>query len=285
MKHKILISGRNQVMVSDFFQHTETFFETVSTSTVWNDIAGHFRFFMPEAYIAIIDSNPEQAFQQLKDLRNSNFFNGAAIVVIGDADACNILERRERGLVDLVIRRPVTSDNLALRITRHLEDARETQTMNAVHVENMEQMDALIKAAEAAVSEASASIEKSQPNVAKKHILVVDDDRTVLKMLKTALDGDYDVTTMANGALVDRILDAKKVDMIILDYEMPVETGADVFRRIKKKPSAANIPVCFLTGVSEKEKIMEVMSLKPHGYLLKPIDMDMLTSTVKNLIG
>lgn len=284
MKHKILISGRNQVMVSDFFQHTETFFDTLSTSTIRSDIAGHFRYFKPEAYIAFIDSNPDQAIQQLKELKNSDFYNGAAIAVIGDSDICNTLERRERGLADMVIRRPVTSDNLALRITRHLEDVHETQTMTA-HVEKMEQMDALIKAAEAAVSEASATAATAQASAVRKHILVVDDDRTVLKMLKTALDGDYDVTTMASGSLVDRILDAKKVDMIILDYEMPVETGADVFRRIKKKPLAANIPVCFLTGVSDREKIMEVMALKPHGYILKPIDMDMLSATIKNLIG
>ena len=285
MKHKILISGRNQTMVFDFFQHTETFFDTVSTSPIWQDIVGHFRIFKPEAYIVFAETNPEQVIQQLKDLKGSDFYNGAAMVIIGDADICNIIERREKGLADLVIRRPITSDNLALRITRHLEEANETKAMKANHAEKMEQMDALIKAAEAAVSEASAAVAQRHAVEGKKHILVVDDDRTVLKMLKTALELTYDVTTMASGSMVDKLLDAKKVDLIILDYEMPIETGADVFRRIKKKPGAANIPVCFLTGVSDRTKIMEVMSLKPHGYILKPIDMDMLTSTIKNLIG
>ena len=111
----------------------------------------------------------------------------------------------------------------------------------------------------------------------------MDDDRTVLKMLKTALGDKYEVTTMINGVMVDKLLEAKHVDMIILDYEMPIETGADIFRRIKNNPKAAHIPVCCLTGVSDKEKIMEVMSLRPHGYLLKPIDMDMLSATIKNL--
>ena len=285
MKHKVLISGRNQTMVSDFFQHTETFFDAISTSPILQDIVGHFRFFKPDVYVVFVDSAPDQVIQQITDLRASDFYNGAVIVVVGDADACTIIERRPGHIADMVIRRPITSDNLALRINRHLEEANDLKTRQTAHVEKMEQMDALIKAAEAAVSEATAAVVQRQAIEGKKHILVVDDDRTVLKMLKTALELNYDVTTMASGAMVDKLLDAKKVDLIILDYEMPIETGADVFRRIKKKPGAANIPVCFLTGVSDRTKIMEVMSLKPHGYILKPIDMDMLTSTIKNLIG
>ena len=117
----------------------------------------------------------------------------------------------------------------------------------------------------------------------KKHILIVDDDRTVLKMLKTALEDTYDVTTMVNGIMVEKFLESKDVDVVVLDYEMPVETGADIFRKIKANPKANHVPVCFLTGISEREKIMEVMALKPHGYLLKPIDMDMLFATISNL--
>lgn len=282
MKHKILVSGKNLLLVSDFIQHADTFFDVLSTSTIWSDLIGHFRHFQPEVYVTFVDTNYEQTVRQLTDLKNSDFYNGAAIAVIADGDICVQIERKSKNLVDMLIRRPVTADNLALRLTRYLDDVNEMKERQIAHVEKMEQMDALIKAAEAALNEGPAA---AAAPAGKKHILIVDDDRTVLKLLKSALDAAYDVTTMANGAMVDKILDAKKVDLIILDYEMPIETGADIFRRIKKKPGAANIPVCFLTGVSDRAKIMEVMSLKPHGYILKPIDMDMLSSTIKNLIG
>ena len=285
MKHKVLINGRNQLLLSDFLQHTEALFDTMSTSAIWNDIISHFKFFQPEVYVVFMDSGYEQAISQITKLKENDYYNGAVIVVIGDADACSQVEVRARKAVDLIVRRPVTADNLALRITRHMEDVNEVKTRQIAHVEKMEQMDALIRAAEAALNEPTAAAAAAPAPGVRKHILVVDDDRTVLKMVKSALEGTYDVTAMANGAMIDKLLDAKKVDMIILDYEMPIETGADIFRRIKKKPSAANIPVCFLTGVSDRAKIMEVMSLKPHGYILKPIDMDMLTSTIKNLIG
>lgn len=279
MKHKILINGRNQNMVSDFMQHTETSFDAVSTSSYWNDIVGHFRFFQPEIYMIFVESSIDQAIKQINDLRNSDFFNGAAIVVVGDADACNVIERRARDIADLIIRRPVTPDNLALRITRHIEEATSEMARRTAFAEKTQQMDAVIRAAEAALSDATF------PTTARRHILIVDDDRTVLKMLKAALDGSYDVTTMANGGMIDKFLAAKNVDLIILDYEMPVETGADIFKRLKKNPRLANIPVCFLTGVSDRDKIMEVMSLKPNGYILKPIDMDMLSSTISSILG
>ena len=52
---------------------------------------------------------------------------------------------------------------------------------------------------------------------------------------------------------------------------MPEENGAQVLLQIRERQGLMDLPVIFLTGVSEKEKILEVLSLKPQGYLLKPI--------------
>ena len=56
-------------------------------------------------------------------------------------------------------------------------------------------------------------------------------------------------------------------------------------RKLKENEDYARIPVCFLTGVSERSKVEEIMSLKPNGYLLKPIDMEMLMAAIANLIN
>ena len=285
MKQKVLINGRNQILVSEFIQQTASLFDTVTTSAVMGDITMHFNFFKPDVYVVIMEGSYEQVIQQLTKVKENIYYNGAVVVLIGDADACSQIERRSKDIANLLIRRPVTADNLALRITRYMEDYNEARSRQASHAEKMDQADALIKAAEAALSSAASAAAASPASGGRKHILVVDDDRTVLKMLKSALETTYDVTTMANGAMIEKLLVAKQVDLIILDYEMPIETGAEIFRRIRKKPAWVNIPVCFLTGVSDREKIMEVMSLKPHGYILKPIDMDMLSATIKNLLG
>lgn len=116
-------------------------------------------------------------------------------------------------------------------------------------------------------------------------IVVVAKEETFEKLLKNALEDKYEVTATLNGLLVEKILATKPIDLIILDYEMPIMTGADVYRKLKESEEYAKIPVCFLTGVSERSKVEEIMSLKPNGYLLKPIDMEMLMAAIANLIN
>lgn len=279
MKYKILLKGRNSGLVTDFIQHTDAFFDTLSTSDCWQDILGHFKVFDPEAFVCFVEHDYEKTVNMINKLKDSGVYNGAVIVLIADAETCDALEQTARYSANMIIRRPITPDNLMLKITRYFDELNEAKERAKARM-------AAKKAAEdAKQAELDAKAEElaAKTDGEKKHILIVDDDRNVLKMLKAALGEQYEITAMINGVMIDKLLDTKKVDLIILDYEMPIETGADIFRRLKASPKGADIPVCFLTGVSEREKILEVMSLKPHGYLLKPIDMDMLTATIRNL--
>lgn len=286
MKRKILISGKNSALIMDFIQHTEDFFYTLSTMGCRQDIFGHFKVFNPEAFVCFVDRDYEKTVGLINSLKKDSCYNGAAIVLIGDAETCSAIEENARYTADVLICRPVSPDNLILRITRYFDDLAEAkERMKAIQQLRQSEEEARKAAIEAKAAEIAAKEADAAEGEKKKHILIVDDDRTVLKMLKTALGEQYEVTAMINGVMVDKCLETKKVDLIILDYEMPIETGAEIFRRIKKDPKAAHIPVCFLTGVSEREKIMEVMSLKPHGYLLKPIDMEMLSATIRTLIN
>ena len=284
-QYKILLNGKNSVFITDFIQHTDLYFKCLSTSDCWDDIINHFELLQPDAYVCFVDSAQDKVIVQLNALRDHKFYNGAPVVAICDAGTSEDLSHMGSG-PELIIRRPISADNLALRITRFLEERKEAEENERIRNEaaRLEQEE---KAKQA--EELAQATEKAREALAaakrKKHILIVDDDRTVLKMLKTALEDTYDVTTMVNGIMVEKFLEAKDVDVVVLDYEMPVETGADIFRKIKANPKASHVPVCFLTGISEREKIMEVMALKPHGYLLKPIDMDMLFATISNLVN
>ena len=137
--------------------------------------------------------------------------------------------------------------------------------------------------AEAERKAAEALAKKNAP--ARPHILVVDDDKNVLKLLKSALEDRYDVTAIAGGKIALKFLETKPPVLIFLDYEMPVENGPEVFKKIKKLESAKDIPVVFLTGVADREKITEVLSLKPNGYLLKPINMERVNDTINSLLN
>ena len=63
-----------------------------------------------------------------------------------------------------------------------------------------------------------------------------------------------------------------KADLILLDYEMPVTSGAQVLEMLRSEPSTEHIPVMFLTGKNDRQSIMNVLALKPADYLLKTID-------------
>ena len=78
---------------------------------------------------------------------------------------------------------------------------------------------------------------------------------------------------------------AKRPDLILLDYQMPMLDGKQTMEKIKKLEEAKDIPIVFVTSVKDKEHIKAVLDLKPAGYLLKPVDGDRLLQTIEGIIG
>ena len=82
---------------------------------------------------------------------------------------------------------------------------------------------------------------------------------------------------MANSGLqAIKWLGKNKVDLILLDHEMPVTNGPQVLEMLRSDEETRNIPVIFLTGKRDKESVMAVVALKPEGYFLKDIKKDEL---------
>lgn len=115
-------------------------------------------------------------------------------------------------------------------------------------------------------------------------ILVIDDNPLMLKVIKEHLHEEYDVATAVNGKVAFRYLENRSVDLILLDYEMPDEDGPAVLEKLRAMESVKDVPVIFLTGISDKKKITKALIMKPEGYLLKPIDHDKLIATIKKYI-
>ncbi len=109
-------------------------------------------------------------------------------------------------------------------------------------------------------------------NARKKNILLVDDDNTFQKTVKTWLAGKYRVTILSSGAQALMYIADNKPDLILLDYEMPVISGPQVLEMIRSETKVEAIPVIFLTGKGDRESVMKVLALKPDGYLLKSMD-------------
>ncbi|MCI7768369.1 MAG: response regulator [Oscillospiraceae bacterium] len=272
MQYKILISCENPSILKDFFLYSDTYFKCLTTSELWKDISGHFDVFEPDVYLVFPESSYSDTLSQIGRLKASEAYRNTPVVICAKEDICAEIESQFTWGADLIIKRPISPDNLSLSIINYLEKKAEEEAQENEQAQSSD---------ESAEQKTPA---KAPADPAKRlHILIVDDDRTVLKLLKSTLEEKYDVTAMLNGVLVEKALASKPADLIILDYEMPIMTGAEVYRKIKENPATKNTPVCFLTGVSERSKVEEIMSLRPRGYLLKPISTDMLFAAVSNL--
>ena len=116
-------------------------------------------------------------------------------------------------------------------------------------------------------------IEKSQNADVKKRILIIDDDPSYAKMVREWIKDDYKVDIVTAGmqaiSFLLKVKEDEKVNLILLDYEMPVVDGPQVLQMLRQEMTTAKIPVIFLTGVGTKEAVARVMELKPDGYVLK----------------
>jgi len=114
----------------------------------------------------------------------------------------------------------------------------------------------------------------------RKKILVVDDSGTTLRSIKEWLEVSYDVVLANSGMMAIKYLTMDKPDLVLLDYEMPVCDGKQVLEMIRSEIDFADIPVIFLTSRGDTESVMNVMALRPNGYLLKTMEPDMILKSI-----
>ena len=131
------------------------------------------------------------------------------------------------------------------------------------------------------VSTVSDFFNKMDSGEFKKSILIVDDDPQYLNLVRQWLKGSYKVFMANSGLQAIKFLGKNKVDLILLDHEMPKTSGPQVLEMIRSDDETRSIPVMFLTGKSDKESVMAVVALKPEGYFLKNIKSDELLEKLK----
>lgn len=119
-----------------------------------------------------------------------------------------------------------------------------------------------------------------------RKILIIDDSSMQIRTLTGLMKNKFEIVTAMSGFDGIEILKKEKVDLVLLDYGMPVLDGKETLRIIRDNENLKNLPVIFLTGDNEREDIMEALKLNPQGYLLKPVRPDRLFDAIdKALLG
>jgi len=119
----------------------------------------------------------------------------------------------------------------------------------------------------------------------KKKILIVDDERDIVKALMIRLQAaGYEVAAAFDGAQGVFVAHKEKPDLIILDIRMPAGNGFSVAQRLKRSTHTFTIPVIFLTGSPEKNAEEKAMALGARFYVKKPYDPEELLDAIKRAL-
>ena len=118
--------------------------------------------------------------------------------------------------------------------------------------------------------------------MAKRKILIVDDDPSIRDVLKFTLDkAGFDVTEATNGAEALTLFKSKSPELMVLDILMPEMDGTDVCREIRKQ---SNIPIIFLTSLDEEADRIIGLELGGDDYVTKPFSPRELLARVKAVL-
>lgn len=113
-------------------------------------------------------------------------------------------------------------------------------------------------------------------------VLIVDDSPQTLGFLTEALEqASYSVLIATSGSAALGIAERITPDMILMDAVMPGMDGFETCRQLKANPAISQVPVVFMTGLTETEHIVHALEAGGVDYLSKPINIDELRARIK----
>lgn len=116
----------------------------------------------------------------------------------------------------------------------------------------------------------------------KAVILIVDDQPQNIELLEARLVPlGYEIVKASNGEEALEIISASKIDLILLDVLMPGMSGYEVMRLMKLQEANRNIPVIFLSALTETEQRVAGLKFGAVDFISKPVRTDELLARVQ----
>ena len=111
-------------------------------------------------------------------------------------------------------------------------------------------------------------------------ILVVDDELLIRDLLYDFfLDQGWDISVAEDGQKALRILEDKKIDLLLTDIKMPQMDGIDLTALVKKE--YPDMPVIIMTGYPSVDSAVSALRQKVADYIIKPFNINQLYKTIK----
>ena len=105
------------------------------------------------------------------------------------------------------------------------------------------------------------------------HLLVVEDDSFIRKVLRQTLKYDFDVTTKENGIEGISWLEAgNPVDVILSDIQMPHMDGKGLITMVRASPVFKRVPIIMLSSLTNSETRIACLNMGADDYIIKPFN-------------
>lgn len=288
--HRILLAGRNTALIDHIFIQMDDEFECMTTSMRPEDILNHINVTRYDAFIYCIQKDDRKDYQMMMGYKDNFIRKGTAFMIAGYKDECEAFQSVTGRMAAYSYSIPLSISDVKKDIMAAYEKHRAAVAAFEAQMSKVgiapEPVTVSESPSEQSVTDAPGTEHIPTSDPGRKKILVIDDDPMVLKLIKGHLGDEYDMASAISGKVAYKFLSNKSVDLILLDYEMPEENGPMVYENIRKmEGEIRNVPIVFLTGITDREKLVKALSLRPNGYLPKPVNGPKLASMVRKLIG
>ncbi len=128
--------------------------------------------------------------------------------------------------------------------------------------------------------------ERKEIIVAKKKILIVEDEESLLKLESILLTSrGYEVKGVADGKAALTAVMEVKPDLVLLDIMLPEVDGFEVCRQIKSNEATKHIPVIMLTAKKSREDMARGEQVGADWYITKPFKSAMVIETIQRFLA
>jgi len=122
-------------------------------------------------------------------------------------------------------------------------------------------------------------------HMARPTVLVVEDEPALATMLRYNLEKQgFHVEEASDGSeALTRIVETQP-DLVLLDWMLPVMSGLEVCRQIRRRPTTRELPIIMLTARTEDQDAVRGLNTGVDDYVTKPFSMDMLLARIRALL-
>lgn len=123
--------------------------------------------------------------------------------------------------------------------------------------------------------------------MAKKKILVIDDEVSITKLMKFVLEktGLYEVECENSGLNAFARIKSVRPDALILDINMPEVNGGEIASAVKEDAMLSKTPIVFLTGDISNDEADGGLKIGGYPAMAKPINMEKLLSCIQKTLA